>query len=336
VSRSKASTLGRWLPGLVISTIAILLLIRFTRWSEILETFSQIKINWLLPALVFFILSVGLRALAWMILLQKKASYGRVFVTLNEGYLLNSIFPFRLGELGRAFLLSETANLSGFFVLSTIVIERTYDLAIAAGLFLATLPNIFELENSQPIAVSVLVLVTIGLFTMFIIARNRQWINNKLDNINIGSLGIREYIIPRVESFINGLEVLSNLDQFLLSFSLLVLSWFFGALELVFISQSFGVTLDMWMVAFVLGVISLGIAIPSAPGGLGVYEVAMVGSFSLLGFSTSAGLAIAVVTHLTSIIITGVIGIYGIFRDGESIAGVYQKLRRMRFDNISS
>ena len=45
-----------------------------------------------------------------MILLQNKAPYRRVFLTLNQGYLLNNIFPFRLGELGRAFLLSQATN----------------------------------------------------------------------------------------------------------------------------------------------------------------------------------------------------------------------------------
>ena len=66
-------------------------------------------------------------------------------------------------------------------------------------------------------------------------------------------------------------------------------------------------------------VISLGIAIPSAPAGLGVFEAAAVGAFSILGLSISAGLAIAIVSHLISITFTGVIGMYGIFKDGESI-----------------
>jgi hypothetical protein len=37
-------------------------------------------------------------------------------------------------------LLAQATGISAFFVLSTIVIERTYDLAIAGGLLLATVP----------------------------------------------------------------------------------------------------------------------------------------------------------------------------------------------------
>lgn len=335
MSQTKGSAVGRWLPGLVISTIAILLLIRFSNWDEILQAVSHIKLIWLPPALVFFVFSIGLRALGWMILLQKKAGYTRVFVTLNEGYLLNNIFPFRLGELGRAFILSETTGLSAFFVLSTIVIERTYDLAIAAGLLLATVPQVLAFDYSQPIAISVLVLMVLGLLTMFALARYRLQITSKLEGLNFSSPVIRDRILPWIGSLLAGFEVLASLNQFLLSVSLMVISWSFGAVELIFISQSFGVELEFWMVGFILGVISLGIAIPSAPAGLGVYEVAMVGAFSLLGLPSSAGLAIALVSHLISITLTGLVGITGIFRDGESISGMYQKVRNVRIFNAN-
>jgi len=316
--------------------VAIFLLIRFTNWPEVLKAISQINLVWLFPAILFFIASVGLRAWAWMILLQKKVNYGRVYLTLNEGYLLNNIFPFRLGELGRAFILSETTKLSGFFVLSTIVIERTYDLAIAAGLFLATLPYVFAIERGQSIAVSVLVIVILGLFGMFALARNRHWIKSKLEDFSLQRFVIRDRIVPRIDSFLSGLGVLAKWDQFLLSVLLMVLSWIFGGLELIFLSQSFGVDLEIWMVGFILGMISLGIAIPSAPAGLGVFEVAAVGAFSLIGLSTSAGLAIAFVSHFISITFTGVVGMYGIFRDGESITGLYQHLRNVRVFSSNS
>ena len=329
-SQTKIAGISRWLPGLVISAIAIFLLIRVSNWSEVIQTVSKFNLSWFIPALLFFVISVGLRAMAWKILLQNRVNYGRVFLTLNEGYLLNNIFPFRLGEIGRAFLLSQTTKLSGFFVLSTIVIERTYDLAIAAGLLLATLPFVFGMEIGQSIAVSVMLIVMAGLLTMFLLARNRQWIKSKLDDYSLQRFAIRDRIVPRIDSFLEGLGVLASLSQFLLSVFFMLLSWTFGGLELIFLSISFGLDLELWAVGFILGVVSLGIAVPSAPAGLGVYEVAMVGAFSLLGLPTSAGLAIAFISHFIGITFTGIIGMYGIIRDGESITGLYQRLRNIR------
>jgi hypothetical protein len=87
---------------------------------------------------------------------------------------------------------------------------------------------------------------------------------------------------------------------------------------------------EFWWIGFIVGVISLGIALPSAPASLGIYEVAMVGAFSLLGVPTSQALAVALVAHFIHITITGFFGVYAIFRDGENIAGLYQRLILLR------
>lgn len=329
--RSKFSGVGRWLPGLIISAIAIWLLFSFSNWQEVIQAISLMKLNWLFPALFFFVISLGLRAISWMLLLQNKAPYGRVFLALNEGYLLNNIFPFRLGELGRAFLLSQATALSGFFALSTIVIERAYDLAIAAGLLLATVPFVLGVDMGQSIAYTVLTVVILGLVAMFLFAHNRNWIKSKLDDYSLSRPLFRERLSPRIDSILDGLGVLTRWDQFLLSVFFMLLSWFFGAMELYFLTMSFGVDVELWWIGFVLGVISLGIAIPSAPAGLGVYEVAMVGAFSILRVPAAQALAIAVVAHLIQISFTGFVGMYGIFRDGETLASLYQRLRNTRF-----
>lgn len=330
-SRSNIGGIGRWLPGLIISGIAIWLLIRASSWQDLIETILLIEPEWLIPSVLCFLTSMALRTQSWKILLQNRVPFGRVFLTLNEGYLLNNVLPFRLGELGRAFLLSQATDLSGFFVLSTIIIERTYDLAIAATLLLVTIPLVLSLESSQIIALAVLILVASGLLAMFFLARYRETVISKLADVSLERPVLREQVLPRIDSILSGFEVLTRVDQFLYSISFMLLSWFGGALMLYFLTVGFGVEVEPWWIGFVLGVISLGIAIPSAPAGLGVYEVAMVGAFSLLGVSASKALAIALVAHLINITITGFFGLYGLFRDGETLSNIYQQLKNVRY-----
>lgn len=322
--------IGRWLPGLVISSIAIVLLIRLANWQEVGEALAAIDLSWLLPALFFYLVGINFRALSWMTLLQKKIHYSRVFLTLNQGYLLNNIFPFRLGELGRMVLLAQATGISVFFVLSTIVIERAYDLAIAAGLLLATIPFALELESAQPIAKIILGLVGLGLLALFMLARYRGGVKASLESVTAEKTFLREKVFPRLMAFLDGLAVVAQPGLFLSSVSFMLCNWLFGVIEFHVLLNSAGIQAPFWWSGFVLGVVSLGIALPSAPAGIGVFEVAMVGALSLLGVSAAQALAVAIVAHLIHIGVTGAIGAYAFFRDGETLAGLYQRLRGAR------
>ncbi len=321
--------IGRWLPGLLISIIAIGLLLQLADWQEVIQALRGIEIAGLLPAIIFYVLGNAFRALTWMTFLQNKAPYRRVFVVLNEGYLLNNILPFRLGELARVVLLSQSARLSPFFVLSTIIIERAYDVALAAGLLLATLPLVIGMKNASMVAITALGLVLVGLVTLFLLARNREVLKAKLGKASDTHDSFRQRFINRMDSFIDGLGVLIRPGQFFLSLSFIIISWSFGVLEIHFLLNNGEAHSPLWWTGFVLGVVSLGIAIPSAPAQLGVYEVAMVGALTLLGYPAGQALAVALVAHLIHIGFTGVVGTLGLIREGETLTGLYARLKNL-------
>ena len=121
----------RILPGLIVSAISLAVVFYI---ADIRLLVEALRLAGLLA-----VVWLGVRAIVWRTLLQEKATYKQVFSTVNEGYLLNNILPFRLGEVSRAFLLSGKAALSFWEVFSTILIERALDVAMAAGLLLSTL-----------------------------------------------------------------------------------------------------------------------------------------------------------------------------------------------------
>jgi hypothetical protein len=83
-------------------------------------------------------------------------------------------------------------------------------------------------------------------------------------------------------------------------------------------------------VIFTIGVGALGIAAPSSPGALGVYEAVLVGALAVFGLEASATLAFALSMHMISYLLTGVIGGYGLYRDGESLSSLYSRLGRLK------
>jgi uncharacterized protein (TIRG00374 family) len=318
------------LPGLLISVVAVGLLIRVTDWQELKGALRAMNPSWIGLAIVFYMTGLGFRTLAWRTLLQSKAAFGRVFFTLNEGYLINNLFPFRLGELARAVLLGESTGLSPLFVLSTIVIERAYDLLIAAGLLLSMLPIVLGIPAARSVATFTLILVGAGLLTLYLIARERQLVHGWLNRWAWKQDLLKYRIVPRMDSLIDGLGVLTQPSQFILSVLLMLISWFCGIAEIHAIMLGEALSVPFWWTAFVMGFISLGIALPSAPATLGVYEAASVAAWALLGVPFAQALAVALVAHLIHITITGLIGGYGFFRDRETLSGIYLRIRNIK------
>ena len=99
----------RWLPGALVSVLLIAGIIYFVDFRQMAEAFRSANYLILLVAWSLSFVWMAVRGIVWRTLLRNRASYKDVFLTVGEGYLLNNFLPFRLGEIGRAFL--SAANL---------------------------------------------------------------------------------------------------------------------------------------------------------------------------------------------------------------------------------
>ena len=165
----------RWLPGALISILLIAAILYFVDLPKMLAALRAADYRIIIVAVGLAFGWLYVRALVWRTLLRERAPYWEVFHSLNVGYLLNAFLPFRLGELGRAYLLSLKTDLKFVEILPTIVIERSVDLAITAALFLSSLPFVVGVQGADRIAIILGVVVVAGLFFMYILARNDQW-----------------------------------------------------------------------------------------------------------------------------------------------------------------
>lgn len=319
--------LKRWLPGLVISAIAIFVIARLIDFNDLRAAFMQFNPLYVGLAVVLTVVFLITRGLASRALLGNKVGFRQAFLTINVGYLLNNIFPLRAGEIGRALLLGQSSGLGPMHVLSTIVIERAFDLAIAAGLLLSTLPLALGMQSSRPIAIVTLVLVITGLVVLYLMARYQQVVHSWVTRIGKRIPLVERYLVPQLDALLRGLSVLVNPKQFLISFWWILASWIIAVVEYYVMLLSLAPHAPFWWGAFVDAVLALGIAVPSVPGALGVFEAAMVGALSLLGFTPSQGLAYAVILHFMQWVITGVIGVYGLTSEGRSIGSFISDLR---------
>lgn len=283
----------------------------------------------MLLALILTVVWLYVRSFAWRSLLPGKAGLRDVFLTVNEGYLLNNVLPFRLGEIGRSFLLSGKTELSFWEVFSTIFIERSIDVAMASGLLLITVPFVIGGEWAVRAAVAAIALVLVGMTLFYLAARHHQLLLVLFEKWTRKYPAANRLSTTQLPLFFKGLSILTHPAQFLGSISLFLLNWVIAVIQYYCLMLAFFPDARLLWAGFSLAVTALGIAVPSSPGAVGVWELTAVAALSLFGLDPSTALAYAITAHLFNFLVTGLIGSYGFTQEGETLTGLYNRIRRL-------
>ena len=320
-------SLLRMLPGLLVTLVAVAALLLFVDLGEVQAAFSRVEILQSLPLVVLLFLgTVGARAMAWRTTLKEQASFKDTFFVLNQGYLLNNVLPFRLGELGRAILLGGRIGLSFWRVLPSIIVERVFDLAFAAGLLLATLPSVIGADWAGSAGLVALALVAVGFAVLFLMATRPAWVLAAASRLTRRWPRLQSWLANLLSQVLEGLAPLRDLGRFARIAFWMMLTWLFNVawyyvLMLAFLPQA------IWLWAFFsIAASSLGVAVPSSPAYIGVLEAAMVLSLAPFGVDSATALAYAVTAHVIYFVMTGILGIIGFWQQGLSLGAIYNQL----------
>jgi uncharacterized protein (TIRG00374 family) len=316
-----------WLPGVLISIVLLVVVFRLARWQDLKVALEAVRPLNLIIAIALTIISLFTRAFAWRTLLDNRPPALKTFLVINEGYFLNNIFPLRAGEIGRALFMGQTTGFGPFHVLSTIIIERAFDLVMAACLILATLPLALGMVWARPVAIITLVLVILGLAGLYAMARFREAVRGFILRLGKRWPVIARVIEPQLDKFLEGLGVLTSPTRFLITLFWIALSWVIWVFLYYVMLVPIAPQAPLWWAAFADGVLAIGIAVPSAPSGLGVFEAALVGALTLLGVNASSALAYAILMHFLQFVVTGILGFIGLTQEGRSLSSLFSEIR---------
>jgi uncharacterized protein (TIRG00374 family) len=320
----------RLLPGFLISAVSLAIVLYLAKPQRIVDALRQSDLRLVIGGGAFTLAWLLVRGMAWRTLLQEKVTLSQTFFTLNEGYLLNNFLPFRLGEVSRAYLLGQKSGLGFWRVLSSILIERALDVLLAASLLLGTLPFVTGVTNARGAAMGIGGIVLVGMVGLYLVARYPEKVMRLYERLTsrIGFLSrLGKQVLP---SFFSGLAVLTERGRFLRAGVWFLLNLTVAMVQYtVFLLAFFPHARPLWAI-FCLAVSSLGVALPSSPGGLGVFEGAVVGALAVFNLDSSNALAYAFTMHFWNYLITGLLGSYALARDGESILHLYDRVRKVR------
>ncbi len=320
----------RWLPGAIVSVGLIAAILYFVDLRAMVDALRNANYVYLGIALVIGFIWMGVRAVVWRTLLRNRATFSDVFWTVGEGYLLNNFLPFRLGEVGRAFLLSRKSGMTFMEILPTIVIERTMDLGYSAIVLLAALPFVVGAEGSERIGMIVGVIVLIGFILLYVLARSNKWALDLFHKITARFPKLQQLGGSFLEAFFAGLSVLTDGWLFLRFLFWMTLNWGIAIVAYYFIILVFFPETQLTWAMLGLGMAAFGGAVPALPGAVGTFEGAFGGALFLLTGDQSTSFAAALTGRLYNYINSGVIGGIALLREGQTLSGVYQELTAFR------
>ena len=157
-----------WL-GLIISDVFLYLALSGLNMAEVWHNMRTARYWWLVPGVAVYFFGVWARTWRWHYMLRpvKSIPLVRLFPVVCIGYMGNNIFPARIGELLRAFVLKGTEEVPVSTSLASILVERIFDgvimlLFVFVGLPLA--PNIPDTWRNFVIVFSLLFFGALGFF----------------------------------------------------------------------------------------------------------------------------------------------------------------------------
>ncbi|MFH1744326.1 MAG: lysylphosphatidylglycerol synthase transmembrane domain-containing protein [bacterium] len=263
----------------------------YTTWGEVFHTALTVSYILFLPSILLNFVSIYFRAVRWRSFLGPPPEpTKRLFGLLCVCFMGNSLLPARAGELIRTFLLARTGRRRFTEVLATVVVERVFDFAgilVALGVILVLAP--FPMNESGTLATIIqiggkvsLIFVVVVVGALLVLTYFPQWTYRVVSLMvrpfpeEIWGWPFRRRILEMTVSFERGLSTFRRPASFLWTSFLTLLVWLLLAWSEYVMIQAFGLagTISFMGGILVMVAICLVVALPSAPGYVGIYHVA--------------------------------------------------------------
>jgi len=312
--------------SLGVSGIAVFWLIRKVNFQEFELAVKQVNYLCLFSASLIYLLGFFPRGLRWQLMLStiKKITLTDSTQAVVLGYAANNVLPFRLGELVRAYAMGNKNNISKVTCLGSIAAERVLDgIVIVSLLGLSMISLTALIQQAQALKHILLTSGFIFLFAVFSLILTLVYSEAilKLWKRFLGQTGLA--VLGKI---IHSLSFLRSRKILFQVIFLSIVIWLIEGAMFVLILWAMNFENPVSAGYFCLGIINLGILLPSAPGYIGVFQAASVFAFLTLGYHESAGLAYGLLVHLAQYIPVTLIGIFIFIRFGYRFSEFYNTI----------
>ncbi len=222
----------------------------------------------------------------------------------------NMFLPARGGDIFRLYFCKKESSLQYPTLVTALFIEKVLDFSFifSAGICALMFLGIKD-ENSDSFFI-ISSLVIAGIFLSLIAVR---FLNETIVSILAwvtGLFGKKEWFNHKLAHYVRDLGNFLVLKRFILPAFLTALTWLIGyALSYGILLKLVGIPMSYPEIILIMFAGAVGVMVPSAPSGAGVFHASVTSSFVLMGKKASEGLFYATTVHLAQFILQSIFAV---------------------------
>ena len=320
--------------ALLITAVCLYVAFKGVDLKEALAILDTERVR-LFPLIVFSLLCMVVflvRAWRWIYFYRPEhgATVGGLTVANFIGFTANNILPLRMGEVVRALMARRKVNAPLSYILATLFIERLFD---TLCIFLCViLPLLFYNDFPSPVVKigKIVFFIFLGATVFLIVLRSKPHLAQKIA-LPVGRKVFPDRLFERfkhfMQTFTDGLQILRNGPAMLKIIVLSLFHWWIVVFSYGLAFRGFSFDTLPWSAPYLtLGLVGLGVALPSAPAFVGPLHFAIIYSLSnVYSIPTSTAAGFAVVIHLLMMIPVTVVGLMLMWKEGFTIGQIRKK-----------
>ena len=306
----------RWILAIFLICIAFF----FIDWRAVKNSFSSQHIEALLISQPIQFLLISIASYRLAILIQNNSNKILIFF---QAYILsigfNTFLPGRISEIVKVTYLKEWLNIPATNSSVGVIVERLIDFLILIGLVLLGFGSLW-LDSNFFLFASIFGLIVVFLIFISIYS---DLICRFIDTLPFNRLkdNLKNIVLKFKETL--------RSQGFTLAIILSIFLWVGSYLMLLLILKTiYGSGISMNDTLIIFSAMSLGRSIPGLPGGIGIYEAAIVIAMEYLGFGFSESLATAITVHASQIVFVTLLSLILFGKKGIGLSFLIKKFKR--------
>jgi glycosyltransferase 2 family protein len=308
--------------GIAVSLACLYLATRGTDWGLVGAALAGAHPGWVAAELMACAFAIYLRAQRWRLMLAPVARVGLypAFSATAIGFAATSVLPLRIGEIVRPALLGRRVGIGLSPALSSVVLERIFDMLCVISWFLV-LSRVTQLDPRMAGFAVVLAAGGAVVFVTLLLLQRHRATAERLAETVFTRLPARVAgaARPILHGVLGGLGSLGSLASVARVVLFSIVLWTANGLPFLFAILALGLDVPLLPAALaVLVTVAAAVFVPQGPGFVGTWQYGCVTALALFHVPQEQAVGFSLLTWVVQMTVN--VGLGGIFLAREDLS----------------